>query len=277
MNKSNTTLFSFFIAINLLINIFAYSINVERDNYSILLWFGNFIILYFIYYFIPKYSKISWLIFGSYIVFNYYSLNNSTFKLFYGFKYSYNHLIVGLNYNVKEYIYKLTDIIPNLNFFSVNVNFLSIIILTLTIIYIFIYENKFVNQIISENVFLYMLIIIFISILFPIKNNELYTENIGIGDLSKLNDTVLYFINYPFFASASMQIGLFLIISLFMFKKNPNIGMIYFIIFLILIIGHITLMYSNFVEISISCLSAIFVYFNKMKPKIDLYSNSIRF
>ena len=121
MNRSNTTFFSFFIAINLLINIFSYSINPDHNNYTIFLWFGNFIMLYFIHYIIPKFSKISWFIFGGYIVFNYYALNNSTFKLFNDFKYSYNHLIAGLNDNVRDYVYKLTDVIPNLNFFSINI------------------------------------------------------------------------------------------------------------------------------------------------------------
>lgn len=277
MNKSNTTFFSLFIAMNLLINIFSFLISPKYNNIETIIWLVDFVLLYFIHYFFPKFSKISWITFSAYISFNYYALNISTFKFFEHYGYNYNHIVESINNTVRLNLLKLTDIIPNLNFFSINVNFLSILLFSITIVYILFYNNRFINQIISENIFLYMVIIMFLSLIFPIKNLGLYTENIGIGDIAQLNDWIIYFINYPLFTIASIQIGLFLILTLFVFNRNISIGILYFVIFILLIIGNIILRYSNFIEVLMSCAISLWVYFFKIKVRIITYLNAIRF
>lgn len=278
MNKKLLVPLSFFIGFNFLINLFYFFISTKGDPIQSLLWLTCFIFIYAMSLFLNPNMKINWFAYSGFFIFLGFCLNETTFKNFKLSHYNFDHFFSIVNKNVFYFINNHTQsLLNNFQEFSININIFSLLIIVTSVFYFLLFKNKYINQVVCENFFFCIFVVLLITTIFPVRTTSDVFENIGKGDLAILNDKLSFFTHYLYFSSVSLQITLFTFISLLIVKENWFIGLTLFIVLILLCFSHITLNYSQFCEVILAIVTAFCVYFFKVQPSIGNYSRSISF
>lgn len=278
MNRKLLTPTAIFVALNFITNLFFFFVDPKLDKIQPMLWISCIIFTYLIFFFSRPNMKINWVIYTVYYGFIAYCLNETTFKNFISSNYNFDHIFSSLNKNVQMFIVNQTSgSLTNFNDFAININIFSLGVILFSILYLFLFKNKYISQIICDNLFLCILISLSITTLIPVKTTSDVYESIGRGDLAQLNDKISVLTHYLYFSTISLQITLFTFLTLFLVKENWFIGGTLFIILILLSFSHITLNYSKFSEVIFSVFVAFSIYFINVQHQLKQYNQSITF
>lgn len=278
MNKKLLTPCAIFIAFNLIVNILFFFIDKNKDAIMPMLWLSCFLLTYAIFFFSKPDTKLNWLVYGVYFSFIGYCLNETTFKNFAKTNYNFDQFFSYINNSVFNFITKQTEgYLNNFSDFAINLNIFSLGIIIFGVIYIIFFKNKYINQVLCENLFLCVLLFMILTTIFPVKTTSDVFNNIGNGDLAFINDKISSVTHYFIFSTISLQIMIFTFLSLYLVKENWFIGLTLFLILILLLFSHIALNYSKFSEVLLAVIIAFFVYFTKVQKGFKTYMTSISF